>query len=138
MKGDDMTEDKKYEEWLNEVRNRQPVLTNPEQLTADILKRASDISRSKTKNQIRLIGSWVTGIAATILLCLLITEITPITVSDNESPEYMWEAKTSRILPQNWHMMTLSEKGSYLSACQKEQERQKELIYEHLQKKFIK
>ncbi len=34
-------EDKKYEEWLTEIKNRQPILENPEELTAAILNNLS-------------------------------------------------------------------------------------------------
>ena len=34
-------EDKKYEEWLTEIKNRQPILENPEELTAAILNKIS-------------------------------------------------------------------------------------------------
>ena len=32
-------EDKKYEEWLTEIKNKQPILENPEELTAAILNK---------------------------------------------------------------------------------------------------
>ena len=37
-------EDKQYEKWLAEVKSRQPILDNPEELTASILDRISGIS----------------------------------------------------------------------------------------------
>ena len=42
-------EDKKYEEWLTEIKNRQPILENPEELTAAILNKITD-NAPKTQN----------------------------------------------------------------------------------------
>ena len=36
-------EDKQYEKWLTEVKSNQPILENPEELTATILNRISGI-----------------------------------------------------------------------------------------------
>lgn len=42
-------EDKKYEEWLTEIKNRQPILENPEELTAAILNKITDNAPKKEK-----------------------------------------------------------------------------------------
>ena len=42
-------EDKKYEEWLTEIKNRQPILENPEELTAAILNKITDNAPKKNK-----------------------------------------------------------------------------------------
>ena len=42
-------EDKKYEEWLTEIKNRQPILENPEELTAAILNKITDNAPKKKK-----------------------------------------------------------------------------------------
>ena len=47
-------EDKKYEEWLTEIKNRQPILENPEELTAAILNKITDNAPKKKK--IRYLG----------------------------------------------------------------------------------
>ena len=40
-------EDKKYEEWLTEIKNKQPILENPEELTAAILNKITDNAPKK-------------------------------------------------------------------------------------------
>ena len=45
-------EDKKYEEWLTEIKNRQPILENPEELTAAILNKITDNAPKKEKDKI--------------------------------------------------------------------------------------
>ena len=42
-------EDKKYEEWLTEIKNKQPILENPEELTAAILNKITDNAPKKKK-----------------------------------------------------------------------------------------
>lgn len=130
-------EDRKYEEWLNEIRSKQPVLNNPDQLAADIMQRVSGMR--KPQKNLHLFGSWLSGIAAAILLCFLLTETMRMPVpSDCENPRFIWESATASPLPQNWKSMTLAEKGSFLSAHQKQLERQKKLIYKNLEKKYLK
>ena len=67
-------DDKLYNEWLDEVRNVQPILSNPDELTTAILQQVSRIVPQKKKRKSLLIGSWVSGIAAGLLLCLLVSE----------------------------------------------------------------
>ena len=64
-------EDKKYEEWLTEIKNRQPILENPEELTAAILNKITDNAPKKKKIRY-LVGAWISGTAATLLLFLFI------------------------------------------------------------------
>ena len=47
-------EDKKYEEWLTEIKNKQPILENPEELTAAILNKITDNAPKKKKIRYRL------------------------------------------------------------------------------------
>ena len=67
-------DDKLYNEWLDEVKNVQPILSNPDELTTAILQQVSRIVPQKKKRKSLLIGSWVSGIAAGLLLCLLVSE----------------------------------------------------------------
>lgn len=60
-------EDKKYEEWLTEIKNKQPILENPEELTAAILNKITDNAPKKKKIRY-LVGAWISGTAATLLL----------------------------------------------------------------------
>ena len=48
-------EDKQYEKWLTEVKSNQPILENPEELTATILNRISGISPERKRRKF-LIG----------------------------------------------------------------------------------
>ena len=89
-------EDKKYEEWLTEIKNRQPILENPEELTAAILNKITDNAPKKKKIRY-LVGAWISGTAATLLLFLFIND-------------------ASFPLPKNWEEMQLLEKSSYLSS----------------------
>ena len=66
-------EDKLYEEWLSELKSKQPILKNPEELTTSIL---NSIPRSHPKTGRRkfLIGAWLSGFAAAVLLLLFIND----------------------------------------------------------------
>ena len=66
-------EDKQYEKWLTEVKSNQPILENPEELTATILNRISGISPERKRRKF-LIGAWASGIAASLLLLLFIND----------------------------------------------------------------
>ena len=95
-------EDKQYEKWLAEVKSRQPILDNPEELTASILDRISGISPPKKQRKF-LIGAWASGIAATLLLLLFINDtcFTPVSQRTGKQNEYdNWS--NSIPLPANW------------------------------------
>lgn len=110
-------EDKQYEKWLTELRNSQPVLNHPEELTSAIL---NEISRTAPPRKRRkyLIAAWVSGIAATFLLLLLINEtrLTPSSFSQEEKPNVYTNWNNNKALPDNWEDMRLLEKSSYLSS----------------------
>ncbi|WP_455585512.1 hypothetical protein [Bacteroides sp.] len=124
-------EDKRYEEWLSEIRNKQPVLDNPEELTAAILQRVVRTD-SKKKRRKFIIGSWVLGIAAGFLLCLLINEVffMPVSEEVNKKEEYCFRQSTLPSFPANWGEMSLSERHSYWSAyyIQHRQQKQKRIL----------
>lgn len=103
-------DDKLYNEWLDEVRNVQPILSNPDELTTAILQQVSRIVPRKKKRKSLLIGSWVSGIAAGLLLCLLVS---PDGVRVEE--EYRFQENSAYSLPEGWEKMRLSEKSDYLS-----------------------
>ena len=100
-------EDKQYEKWLAEVKSRQPILDNPEELTASILDRISGISPPKKQRKF-LIGAWASGIAATLLLLLFIND----TGKQNEYDNW----SDSIPLPASGEEMRLQEKNIYLSS----------------------
>ena len=99
-------EDKQYEKWLTEVKSNQPILENPEELTATILNRISGISPERKRRKF-LIGAWASGIAASLLLLLFINDtcFTSVPHRTNSIP-----------LPDNWEEMRLLEKNTYLSS----------------------
>ena len=102
-------DDKLYNEWLDEVRNVQPILSNPDELTTAILQQVSRIVPRKKKRKSLLIGSWVSGIAAGLLLCLLVSETLLSPVPDGVRVDSAYS------LPEGWEKMRLSEKSDYLS-----------------------
>lgn len=109
-------EDKQYEKWLTEVKSRQPILENPEELTAAILNRISGTSQRKKQRKF-LIGAWVSGIAATLLLLLFVNDtcFTPVSPRIEKLNEYSnWS--NSIPLPADWEEMRLQEKSIYLSS----------------------
>lgn len=109
-------EDKQYEKWLTEIKNRQPILENPEELTTAILNSIS-VPSSRHKRKKYLLGAWLSGLAAAILLFLFIndTYFSPI---PRQIEKRNGNLPNSSIitLPDNWKEMKLSEKNSYLSA----------------------
>lgn len=109
-------EDKQYEEWLSELKNKQPILKNPKELTTSILNSIPPSpSRSKPERRKFLIGAWLSGLAAAVLLLLFIndTYLSPIP-QQNEYED--WQNSTSFSLPENWKEMELQEKNNYLSS----------------------
>ena len=99
-------EDKKYEEWLTEIKNKQPILENPEELTAAILNKITDNAPKKKKIRY-LVGAWISGTA-----CF------PPSPSEAETQNgYVYQPNgTSFPLPENWEEMQLLEKSTYLSS----------------------
>ena len=59
-------DDKLYNEWLDEVRNVQPILSNPDELTTAILQQVSRIVPQKKKRKRMMFCSWLSGISAGI------------------------------------------------------------------------
>lgn len=126
MKRDDET----YEKWLDKLKNTEPVLNAPEELTNDILNKIKTLpsgtsllkeakGKSKT-NRILLFVSKISGIAAALLLCFLISE-TIFFSQDKQYPEQsyannaIWQGKTYS-LPDSWSPeSSLLEKSRYLS-----------------------
>lgn len=133
-------EDKRYEEWLKDVRNRQPMMSNPEELTANIMQRVARMPKRNTRRKI-LIGSRLSGVAAVLLLCLLVGDLfhTPMP-DDGRAGEWhlngtqagkvnLWQESTTCALPEGWGKMHLAEKGEYLfeQYIQPKQMRQKKI-----------
>lgn len=111
-------EDKLYEMWLTEIRSKQPILDNPEELTNSILNRISATSTNKKRKKY-LIGAWVSGVAATLLLLLFINDtcFAPVPHPIEEPNKYdNWSNSISFSLPDNWKKMELQEKNHFLSS----------------------
>ena len=105
-------EDKKYEEWLTEIKNRQPILENPEELTAAILNKITDNAPKKKKIRY-LVGAWISGTAATLLLFLFINDACfPPSLSEAETQNgYVYQPNgTSFPLPENWELKSTPQK----------------------------
>lgn len=69
------TEDKAYNRIISIIRNNPPALDNSKALTADILKQIKQLPREKTgQRKVLLFTTWLSGIAATLLLCLFTYE----------------------------------------------------------------
>ena len=109
-------EDQTYEKWLDKLKNTEPVLNAPEELTNDILFKIKTLpsgtsllkeakGKSKT-NRILLSVSKISGIAAALLLCFLISE-TIFFSQDKQYPEQsyannaIWQGKAYS-LPDSW------------------------------------
>lgn len=125
-------EDKQYEKWLTELKTRQPILENPEELTTAILDRISRTSPG-SKGKKYLIGAWLSGIAAAVLLLLFINDTCfPPTIQQIETQnEYSnCTNSLSLSLPDNWDEMKPLEKNKYLSSqyTQRKQLRQARII----------
>ena len=107
-------EDKQYEEWLSEIRNKQPILKNPEELTMAIINSVSQLSPTPQRRKF-LIGAWLSGIAAAVLLLLCI-DSTYLSSVTKQNTYRDWRNSTSSPLPENWEKMGLRERNDYLSS----------------------
>ena len=128
-------EDETYGKWLDKLKNPEPVLNAPEELTNDILNKIKTLpsgtsllkeakGKSKT-NRILLSVSKISGIAAALLLCFLISE-TIFFSQDKQYPKQsyannaIWQGKAYS-LPDSWSPeSSLLEKSRYLSEQWKE------------------
>ena len=107
---------KQYEKWLTEVKSNQPILENPEELTATILNRISGISPERKRRKF-LIGAWASGIAASLLLLLFINDTCFTSVPHRTEMQNEYDNWSNSIpLPDNWEEMRLLEKNTYLSS----------------------
>lgn len=103
-------EDKQYEKWLTEIKSNQPILENPEELTATILNRISGISPERKRRKF-LIGAWASGIAASLLLLLFINDTCFTSVPHRTEMQNEYDNWSNSIpLPDNWEEMRLLER----------------------------
>lgn len=110
-------DDRHYEEWLAEIRGKQPVMSNPGELTANILQRVARTSFQRRKKKKLLVAGWLSGIAAGLLLCLLVGEtlFTPVPFDVRSMEGYRLQENNAYSLPEGWEKMRFSEKSDYLS-----------------------
>lgn len=66
--------DEKYKILIEQIKEKQPVLTDPQKLTADIMSSVQSPQTSKTGIRFLEIISWASSVAAVLLLALFITE----------------------------------------------------------------
>lgn len=111
-------EDKRYEMWLTEIRSKQPILNNQEELTNSILHRISVNTTSKKRKKF-LIGAWASGVAATLLLLLFINDTCFAPAPQPMERPDIYDNRSNSIsfaLPDNWKKMELQEKNLFLSS----------------------
>jgi hypothetical protein len=68
-----MTEEK-YKSIIDRIRDKQPLMTNPQKLAADIMSSIQSEQRKKPRTRFFEILSWASSAAAIFLLVLFITE----------------------------------------------------------------
>lgn len=141
-------EDEYYEKWLGALKGTQPVLDNPDELTAAIMQKVSEASQqglssqsfriSSRRQKVLSVGSWVSVAAAGLLLCLLVGETFFYSVPTlvEKEPCFGWNPATLS-LPNTWKAMNTLEKSRYLSSVcqQKEMQRMKK---EHVLDNIVK
>ena len=74
-------ENERYEQWLQQVRKTQPILTSPDDLTRDILQKVARTPRKRKEH--RKFMAWASAVAAGFLLCFMVHETVFYSVSSN-------------------------------------------------------
>lgn len=116
-----MKEEEKYKEWLAQVKQTSPVLTNPEKLTEDILLKISHVPQ-KRKESSRKLLSWGITIAAGFLLLFLVHET--YFYPESKKVTYLSTNRIDYRLPDRGKSpMTAKEKRAYLSELWKERKK---------------
>lgn len=75
------SENERYEQWLEALKNNAPVLENPEAMTEDILQKVAFLSQRRNPKRGWKICGWISAAAAGVLLCLLVNDVV---FSENE------------------------------------------------------
>ena len=65
-------ENERYEQWLQQVRKTQPILTRPDDLTRNILQKVARTPRKRKEH--RKFMAWASAVAAGFLLCFMVHE----------------------------------------------------------------
>lgn len=111
-------ENEPYEQWLAEVKTLQPAMSHPEALTESILKRVIRMSERREKRRRRRlrITAWLSGAAATLLLCLLMADAGLLPSAETATTEQpILREQAFRPLPEHWEEMNRKEKSRYLA-----------------------
>ena len=74
-------ENERYEQWLQQVRKTQPILTRPDDLTRNILQKVARTPRKRKEH--RKFMAWASAVAAGFLLCFMVHETVFYSVSSN-------------------------------------------------------
>ena len=75
-------ENERYEQWLQQVRKTQPILTRPDDLTRNILQKVARTPPEKKGAQKNFMA-WASAVAAGFLLCFMAYETFFYSVSSN-------------------------------------------------------
>jgi hypothetical protein len=99
-----------YQTLIERLKNTLPVPENPEALTQSVIERIERIEANRLKSKIMYITGWLSGAAATVLICLLIH----ITIQPPVS--FSMETKTLPIFPEQVnHEIKMPAKGKSMS-----------------------
>ena len=63
-----------YDQWIDLVKKNAPSLENQEEITASIMQKIKNLPADTSSNKIRNLTTFLSGIAACFLFCLLIYE----------------------------------------------------------------
>ena len=74
---------KKYEELMAQIKSTQPVIFDAERLTANILQKIEKVPQKKSKNKMLSIATWISSIAASVLIGLFLFEQFMIPTNNN-------------------------------------------------------
>ncbi|MEG0646546.1 hypothetical protein [Bacteroides sp.] len=77
-------EDERYAQLIEELKGKLPILREPDILTEEIIHRISSLPVKRRTSPYVAIISGISGVAATLLLCLLVSQsmVTPLPVRD--------------------------------------------------------
>lgn len=104
--------DQQYEAWLADIKNRQPILNNPEALTDSIFHAISQTNALKRKRRLYSFGAWISGAAAICLFVILIYDAS--FQPERQTHIANLPTESAHSLPDRWNEMKLSEKTTYI------------------------
>lgn len=66
--------DDRYEQWVERIKHCPPVLKDSELLTEEVISKIEIVSSFKNQKSRKYWGTWISGVAATLLICFWISE----------------------------------------------------------------